>query len=164
MGDSEPGDAPAATEGTYPPPTDGKLAEEQPNPGEEKEMVGEDAHWLIGMYIGTAKVGFGPHYVFITSATNDDRRLWEDGQHSEVYATPCPRSNSPRFAVGVPYWFQTRRDFMANAPDGEKIHEISSHIQDIEIFRRKSEHPSPVIRVTFLGLSGKYIRCRPLET
>ena len=159
------GMTPDVLEGNYAPPVDDPEINEASLDPEEKESVADDdAHWLIGMYIGTAKVGFGPHFIFITSATNEDRCLWDDGQHSEVYATPCPRSNSPRFAVGVPYWFQTRRDFMANAPDGEKIHEISSHIQDIEIFRRKSEYPSPGIRVTFLGPSGKYIRCRPLET
>jgi hypothetical protein len=66
MGDSEPGDTPVATEGSYPPPTDGKLAEEQPNPGEEKEHdQAEDSWWEIGVYIGTAHLCFQSHYIFL---------------------------------------------------------------------------------------------------
>ena len=165
MGDSEPGDTPVATEGSYPPPTDGTLAEEQPNPGEEKDHdQAEDSWWEIGVYIGTAHLCFQSHYIFLASFNNEQRRSLEDGVHSAIFATPTIRNYNPHFTVGAPYWFKTALLVLTFAPDDAKVHAITGDARDVNIFHPTAEYPPPVLRCTLLGTHDKFLRCKATET
>jgi hypothetical protein len=131
--------------------------------GKELEQP-PDPWWEVGIYIGTSPVNFGSHFVFLVSPFNEQRRRWNDGAHSTVFATPSLRHDNPRFFVGVPYWFRTRSDHLGTAPDGATIYEISGSAHDVSLFHPNADHPPPVIRCSFLGTNEKFLYCKATET
>ena len=120
--------------------------------------------WKIGVFIGTANIGFNNCFIFISSKNNDERRLLEPGEHSTIFAAQCPRENPPRFDQGVPYWLQCNDVPYAQAPDGAPVFLVSGPSHNIAVFNNENNTPSPVIRCSFVGPRGKYLLFQPIET
>jgi hypothetical protein len=131
---------------------------------ENSSLVEDESSWVIAIYLGTTIINFDPHFVFIQSLPNEERRGQPEGHHSKLYALPSPKREAPKFAVGVPFWIFTQNEILTEAPDGSEILAISGSAHDISVFEPSPDYPTPVIRCTFLGLSGKFIKCQPIET
>ena len=133
---------------------------------EEKESVQnvDSPLWESGFYIGSTNMFFRCFHIFIHGMVNEERRLLERGEHSTVYAIERPRTNGSSFILGVPYWFRTNNVVIGQAPDNTNILLIEGSVDQIIVHRLNSKYPNPVIRVTLLGSSTKFIRCKPIET
>ena len=148
-------------------PSDGEDERKNDSQNRSEEFPSSaDDHpsWEVGLYIGTANIGFGSYFIFISSKPNDVRRLLGPGEHSTVYASQCPRENPPRFDQGVPYWLQSDGMQYAQAPDGAPVFLVSGPSHNIAVFNNENNTPSPVIRCSFVGPKGKYLLFQPIET
>ena len=71
-------------------PSDGEDERKNVSQNRSEEFPSSaDGHpsWVVGLYIGTANIGFGSYFVFISSKPNDVRRLLGPGEHSTIYAS-----------------------------------------------------------------------------